>query len=268
MIKDSFFNCHTFEINNMDNIFDDDFLILPNETSLDISNFHDNLSDYNIYTFINNKTNNENKTCENKAQQPSNFNEDIKDKDKLKKIDDTYLNKKVRNTQKINQEIKSEKICDKNTMKNNNMKRKVKHLLINKCIEDINQKIKEVYNNNIGNGINEKKICKIAYSEIKKVDILSFKEFLNITLKDFLSLDISKKYSCYPSNFNKKVIESLLSEKNDEKRALFNNIFNQTFREWTQCLLRTKGELEGLFEEELKSKDSEILKYIIKNLEN
>ena len=267
----SFSNCRTFEIDNLDNMFDDDSIILPNETSLDIGNFYENLNNNNTNIFCdiiqNNETSKEEKIYKNNVPQPSNFTEDIKDEDELNKIDDTYLKETVRSTQKINKKIKSKKICEKKEIKNNNMKRKARNYLINKCIKDINQKIKKVYNNNIGNGINEKKICKISYSEILKMDLFSFKEFLNITLKDFFSLSITKKYSFLPEYFNKKVIESLLNEKNDENRELFNNIFNQTFREWTQCLISSKGELEGLFEEELESKDSEILKYIIKNLD-
>ena len=88
------------------------------------------------------------------------------------------------------------------------------------------------------------------------------------TLKDFFSLNINNKFTYFPRDFNKKVIEGLLKEKNEEKRKIFNNIFNKTFREWAQYLIEEKDELTIIFDEELKTRNKEFFKETIKNLNN
>ena len=94
----------------------------------------------------------------------------------------------IKSTRKMNINKKCKKIIN-----DDNRLRQAKHILINSFIKFINKKIKKVYNNNIGNGINLKQILKIDYSKIKYVDIKSISEFMNTTLKDFFSLNITKK---------------------------------------------------------------------------
>lgn len=157
----------------------------------------------------------------------------------------------------------------KKIINDDNRLRQAKHILINSFIKFINKKIKKVYNNNIGNGINLKQILKIDYSKIKYVDIKSISEFMNTTLKDFFSLNITKKYKYLPRDYNKRVIKELLKEKNEEKREIFNNLFNKTFREWAQYLEEEKDELKLIYEEELiKSKNKAFFKETIRNLYN
>ena len=59
---------------------------------------------------------------------------------------------------------------------------------------------------------------------------------------------ISSKYSCHPSTHNKKLIESLINDKDEKKRNIFINIFNLTFLD---CLKHFRGsekivELDGI----------------------
>ena len=169
----------------------------------------------------------------------------------------------IKSTRKMNINKKCKKIIN-----DDNRLRQAKHILINSFIKFINKKIKKVYNNNIGNGINLKQILKIDYSKIKYVDIKSISEFMNTTLKDFFSLNINSKFTYFPRHFNKKVIEGLLKEKNAEKRENFINIFNKTFREWAQYLVEEKDELTIIFDKELKSRNKEFFKETIKNLIN
>ena len=260
MSQKTVFSSNTVEIANMDNMLDDDSLTFPIKTFFD-----NNLINKNTYADIvqNYNSSNDEKNIYQDVQKISNFTEYIKDKDELIKNNDTYLKETIKSTKETNKKIKSI-IEEKKIIKNYNMNRKLRNLLIKYSVKYINNTIRKVYNNKIGNGINEKKLCKISYSDIQKMD-KSFEGFLNVTFKEIFSLDISKKHTYLPPDFNKKVIESLLREKNEEKRELFNNIFNQTFREWIQYLLKEKDEFKALFEEELK--DEELFKYIIKKLE-
>ena len=74
------------------------------------------------------------------------------------------------------------------------------------------------------------------------------KDFLEKTLGKIFSEDISSKYSCHPSTHNKKLIESLINDKDEKKRNIFINIFNLTFLD---CLKHFRGsekivELDGI----------------------
>ena len=73
------------------------------------------------------------------------------------------------------------------------------------------------------------------------------KEFLNKSLKDIFSENISKKFK-RPLDHNKNLIIRLMNEEYEKKRIYFNNLFNLTFFE---CLKHLRGsntisELEGL----------------------
>lgn len=73
-------------------------------------------------------------------------------------------------------------------------------------------------------------------------------EFLNKTLKEIFSENICTKYKFYKSDYNKKIINDLLKEKNEDIRKQFEKLFSLTFME---CLFHFRGEkykdeLEGL----------------------
>ena len=59
------------------------------------------------------------------------------------------------------------------------------------------------------------------------------KDFLQKTLREIFSEDISTKYSNYNSDHNKVLIETLINEKNEEKRNYFQKLFSLNF---LQCL--------------------------------
>ena len=137
----------------------------------------------------------------------------------------------------------------------NNKIRKAKLFIIKVIIQYINYKISKLYNNKKNNAILSK-IKIIDTSEIKCVKKDYNIELLNKTLKEILSTKISKKYNGPPSEINNTIIEKLLNEKDEEKRQIFNNIFNKTFREWIHNLVDPKDELKNIYEEMLlKQKD-------------
>ena len=57
------------------------------------------------------------------------------------------------------------------------------------------------------------------------------KIFLTKTLQEICSEEISKKYTNFPLDHNKNLINRLLNEEDEEKRIYFNKLFNLTFSE-------------------------------------
>jgi hypothetical protein len=63
--------------------------------------------------------------------------------------------------------------------------------------------------------------------------------FLNKTLGDIFSDDISSKYTNFNNTHNKEVIEGLKNEKDENLKTYFRNLFNCTF---VQCMKHFRGE--------------------------
>lgn len=154
-----------------------------------------------------------------------------------------FLNQKRKNTKKKNSDgEKHSRFSSDNTI------RKVKHITLLNVQDFINEKIKEKYNNNIGNGIVQKKLLIINQKQKVDASIDFNKKFIEKKLSEIFSERISKKYSSYYGNFNKDLINSLMNEKDLDKKIYFQKLFNLTF---TDCLSHFRGtkeiqELTGL----------------------
>jgi len=163
-----------------------------------------------------------------------------------------------------------------------NLRRKIKHITLQPTFIFINGKIKELYNNNIGNGNSKKQLLKSNKNQKFKSNVKHDQELLYKSLGDIFSDDISGKYSKYDKQHNKLLIEELKNENDFEKRIYFKKLFSLTF---LQCLKHFRGEesikeLEGmkLFNEnknELNIKDDDdgdnykrTLETYINNFEN
>ena len=138
--------------------------------------------------------------------------------------------------------------CEHNKYSDDNIRRRSKHLVLKNLLEFINNQIYKKYNGNIGNGIFKKELQTINQSQKSDATINFNKLFLEKKVGDIFSENISSKYTNYPPNFNKILIEKLRNEKDDSKRIYFNKIFDLNF---TQCLKHFRGEyyineLEGL----------------------
>lgn len=110
----------------------------------------------------------------------------------------------------------------------------------------INSNIDLIYDGIIGKGIFIKKLKKLNQRQI--IDSKNNKKFLNKTLKDIFSEDITARITNFFPEHNKIVIEQLLNEEDNEKKNVFKNLFSLTFLE---CLNHIKGsknlpELKGL----------------------
>ena len=130
----------------------------------------------------------------------------------------------------------NKKVHDRNS--DDNMRKKCKNLILKFLLEFINSKIKDKYNNNLGHG-NSEKVLKVLNQKYKKATVSSDSKFMDKTLKDIFSLNISDKFCNYSLDHNKLVIKSLINEEDETKRNYFDKLFNLKFRD---CLMSLKGE--------------------------
>lgn len=155
---------------------------------------------------------------------------DMQNENKGKKL----LGRKCKNSDEIGQH---------NKFSDDNLSRRAKHILLNYIYIFINNLIVKVYNNN-NNNLNEKnnfQLLKTDYKQVIKNKVDYNLNFLNKKLKDIFSDNVSTKYRKYSLQYNKKIIEQLLNEKDEAKKNLFEKIFNLTFFD---CLKYFRGEIE------------------------
>jgi len=135
-----------------------------------------------------------------------------------------------------------------NKFADDNLRRKVKHIVLDQLFEFINNKISFLYNGHIGHGISIKKLLTINHKPKANTIVKYNKEFLEKTLKDIFSENISSRYTNYMKEHNKNLIENLLNENDDSKRKYFTNLFSLTFLESLEHFRGTKfyEELSGL----------------------
>ena len=156
--------------------------------------------------------------------------------------------------------------------------RRAKKIIFDILLKYDNDIISKVYNNNIGYGINIKKLLRIKHSQIQNTNTLFNKELLKTSQGTIFSSDISSRYTNYPIEHNKLLINKLLNEENIEKRKIFHDLFSKTFLECIENLIgkRKNESLKGLdkyYENEMMELDEdenfkEVLKKIINDLKN
>ena len=142
---------------------------------------------------------------------------------------------------------------------------KVKNIILKNLLNFINDKIKEIYDSNIGQSILTKKLLSIKQKQKQKsgsTDNFN-KEFLDKSIGNIFSEDIRTNYSLYLPSHNKRLIELLLNEEDNNKRIYFNKLFNLTFRDALKYFRGSEDieELNGMERFGSKNKD-------IKNDEN
>ena len=164
-----------------------------------------------------------------------------------------------------------------NKFSDDNIRTKCKHLILKSVLEFINKKIEEKYNGNIGQGIFIKKLLVINQKQKSDASIQFNKDFLDKTLGDIFSENISSRYTTYPPNHNNILIKELLNDKDESKNTYFKKLFSLTF---SDCLKHVRGsqikeELEGLkgfdnINSEFENDEDylKIIKYYIMNYED
>jgi hypothetical protein len=154
-----------------------------------------------------------------------------------------------------------------NKFSDDHLRRKVKYLVLDNTFMFINEKIKKIYNGNIGHGMHIKQLLKINQNQKKDVSIQFNKDFLNKSLGEIFSEDISSRFATYHPRHNEFLIIALTHyNKDEEKKNYFKKLFSILFLD---CLKHFRGsqnieELKGLKKfENIKSKyenDKEYLK--------
>ena len=163
-----------------------------------------------------------------------------------------------------------------NKFADDNLRKKSKHIILSEILTFLNSKLKEIYKDNIGNGILLKQLLTLNHKQKANIIVNDNKQFLQKTLQEIFSDDISKRYTNFPSDHNKNLINRLLEEDDEEKRKYFNTLFKLTFSE-VLCHFQGKQiikELVGLrtYKEALKNYETEKeyyenLKYHLTNFE-
>lgn len=118
-----------------------------------------------------------------------------------------------------------------NKYSDDNLLRKCKHLIINSLMEFINDTIRRIYKENIGQGILIKKFFTMKQEQKKNTYIDYNKNFLNKELGDIFSEDICGRYTNFLPDHNKNLVNYLKNENNQKISKLFTKIFNLTFKD-------------------------------------
>ena len=114
-----------------------------------------------------------------------------------------------------------------------------------------------LYNGNIGKGILTKQLKKLN-QKLSNSNIKFNKEFLFKSIRDIFSDKISSRITNCPPEHNKIIIQSLLNEKDINKKNYFNNLFSLTF---FQCLEHFRGTNSYPELKEMNTLKNELKKY-------
>lgn len=129
-----------------------------------------------------------------------------------------------------------------------NLNRKIKGMVLNTLYHFTNSKIKKILKNEPDFDKKKDQLKKNEQSQIVNSNITFNKNFLNKTLEDIFSENISNKYKHYDLDHNKNLINKLMNDKNIKIRQFFHNLFSKTFLECLEHFRGTKNicELEGI----------------------
>jgi len=241
---ESFFECD----NNQENLllFSLDFTDNEQEgfdiNKYDFKNFNEDNIIGGISTKDTMNKNKENKEEMNQVKADEIFPNYLNEKDKNEKKHTYFLGRKKKG--------ESGNRGRHSKYSNDKLISKIKHLVLDNTLKFINDKIKEIYNGEINHGIFIKKLLIINKRQISDVSAQFNKEFLNKTLGEIYSENISTRYNKYHPCHNSKLIKVLTSDKDEDKKNYFEKLFSITFIE---CLIHFRGsqkmkELEGLKE--------------------
>ena len=202
---------------------------------------------------------------ENNIQLKEEEEEEIKEEIVSYQLKDYTLDKNKTQTNESNNNSDSTTILNKKRgitkYNDDNLRRKCKQILFDTLLEFINNKISEVYNHKIGQGICKKQLKGLNKKNKSEVEIKFNQDLLYKTIGEIFSREITGRISTLPPDNNKKIIQNLIQETDLYKRNIFIDLFNLTF---IQCLGHFRGseyhkELEGMINlnEKLKSYSNE-----------
>jgi len=158
---------------------------------------------------------------------------DLKINDEESKEKDNKILKKKRG-----RKIKGSSSGEHTKYSDDNLRRKVKHLVLKNTFDFINKKISSMYYQKVDRGIKSIKLLTIKQDQISNATIFFNKNFLNKKIGDIFSVDISTRYTNFLNDHNKNLIDSLLNEEDENKREYFTGLFNLKF---IDCLKQFRG---------------------------
>ena len=154
----------------------------------------------------------------------------------LEEMSNNILNKKRNRTNElVNVKPNHDKIM-----------KKIRIIILNNIIIFINKIIKIIYNNDINKSILIKQFLQINKTKLYHSTIEFDKIFMHKKLKEILSEKISTKYTNYPANKNKLLVEELINS--EIGGPYFKKLFEFTFLDCIEHIRGTKNfiELNGL----------------------
>ena len=125
-----------------------------------------------------------------------------------------------------------------NKYTSDNLIRKCKAVMINILSNLINKKISENYNDELPFQNKKRKLMKMHQYQIVNSNIKYNQLFLNKTLKEIFSENLSTRCTTFPQEHNKDLVNDLLNEKDLKKKEIFEDLFNLTFLD---CIEHFRG---------------------------
>lgn len=181
---------------------------------------------------------------------------------KVFKVKNIFNNKENNIKQKYINVCQKEKVClgrkrknclrtsvsSHNKTSDDNLIRKIKHMIIDLLIKFINVMLKVDYYSSFGTGENKKEFLIMGQAQIVQSKADYNRCFLRKTVKDIFSNKLSTKLKKYSPDHNINLIYYLEHENNKELREKYAKIFNLTFLECLEHFRGTKfiGQLEGM----------------------
>ena len=215
------------EIENKNNLFEvERYKSNKNEFNKFQKNFFENsaiTSDKTKTNIINSQSNQMNKSEKEKINAQTknsiqtgnninNTNNNNASNNQNNKEEKKLLNKKRKNNNDNN-----------NYNNNDNNLKKARIILLNSIFRFVNEKIKIVFNNDIGKGILTKQFIKVNKKDLSHSSVEFDKLYLNKKLKEIFSENVSDKYTNYPKDKNEKLFQEL------KELDYFKDIFELTF---------------------------------------
>ena len=104
---------------------------------------------------------------------------------------------------------------------------KIKTLIINQLHKFINRKIEIILGNDVGEGLVKKTLMKLNGKQNSNASIEFNRNFLNKTLQDIFSENVTSRISLHSKENNKIIIDGLINDKNEKISNYFKGLFNK-----------------------------------------
>ncbi len=165
-----------------------------------------------------------------KKEIEKNQKEETKPNQKDTKVKININIKELSNFKKLGRKTtKSNETGEHNKFSDDNLIRKIIHEILKFLLSFINNEIKDP----------NLKLKNLSGNVIKESNVNDIRDLLNKSLKDIFSSNISGKFRKIPKDFNKNVIEKLLSKEKLEKGNKYEILLNLTLLD---CLKHIRGE--------------------------